>query len=143
MSDKSLKEKYKEWSMRQTCWDYNWDNNGLRHFGPFEAGYNLACSELTRSVVVDHESVLHVSAVPRQISYEKEIEELKQKLAECEEALRFYGDKENWSRDEDYDGYDISGIIKSCDNEIIDKSKDLNYHGGKRARQYFSKWSRE
>jgi hypothetical protein len=63
-------------------------------------------------------------------------EQMKKRLSECEDALRFYADKEHWFCDR-YStgmGHAVLTVVHASDEEPIGGEC---YYGGKRARQYF------
>lgn len=65
---------------------------------------------------------------------ESELTDLKAKYQRAVEALKFYGGEKNWSCDEGWDGYLVSGVISINDQESIGTSASFEY-GGKLARQ--------
>lgn len=65
-------------------------------------------------------------------SLQAELTSLKAKYQKAVETLKFYGDKNNWTCEVGWDGYLVSGVISSTDNETFEASFD---YGGKLARQ--------
>jgi len=62
---------------------------------------------------------------------QKEIDELLERLRECEESLGFYADKKNWG-----------GTVSIKEQIVIHPKDHESYkYGGKRARDYFAKYS--
>ncbi len=72
----------------------------------------------------------------------KKIVELEEKLKIAKDALEFYADKNNWTIQEDYEGYVNGGFIDSEDIERPEKIENTwtGYeYGGKKAREALEK----
>lgn len=68
-----------------------------------------------------------------------EILKLQEELAEARAVIEFYGDKNNWLRDED--GWRHDMIWKDLDDETLTKWEGR--FSGKRAREFLTKYPKE
>lgn len=150
---KNIEEKFEQWfksyfggfhtSNPSECLDsfkMGYETAKAEYKGEIKQALEIFKNELTKHLPVGRIEHQYINSLSDQFDMIVCLKEIKTRIKEAEEALKFYCDPGHW-------GINKPGATTSidpCDQEHYDDEySNYGIRGGKRAREYFKKWSND